>query len=288
MHRTALAGASLDYATAADPLSAWHPGSWRDHPRSNSRSGPTRPSSTASSSSWPRCPPLVFAGEARDLTSAAGRGRRRARPSCSRRATAPSPSTTSAPTRSGTSSAGHPADGGGAHLLLGRPGGEGRPHRRAVRQAPLGRHPRRSTASSCRRSAATSSTTSRSTPSARIPDPERLLRRLPPVGGHAEPAARLHQGRLRRPVAGPLVEPGASSCTSPEGARYERGGRRDRSGAAVHEGLRRRHRLDADPPRGRLLHQPRGADPRLRGGAHPPRLPHRRLVRLLRAHGVDR
>ena len=31
---------------------------------------------------------------------------------------------------------------------------------------------------------------------------------------------------------------------------------------------------EAEPPaaRGRLLHQPRGADPRLRGGAHPPRL----------------
>ena len=46
--------------------------------------------------------------------------------------------------------------------------------------------------------------------------------------------------------------------------------------------------LRAPAARGRLLHQPRGADPRLRGGAHPPGLPHRRLVRLLGPHALDR
>ena len=46
--------------------------------------------------------------------------------------------------------------------------------------------------------------------------------------------------------------------------------------------------LQPQPPRGRLLHQPRGADPRLRGGAHPAGLPHRRLVRLLGPHALDR
>ena len=47
---------------------------------------------------------------------------------------------------------------------------------------------------------------------------------------------------------------------------------------------------DAEPQLhdGRLLHQPRGADPRLRGGAHPPGLAHRRLVRLLGPHALDR
>ena len=45
---------------------------------------------------------------------------------------------------------------------------------------------------------------------------------------------------------------------------------------------------DAAAARGRLLHEPRGAAARLRGGAHPPRLAHRRLVRLLGAHALDR
>ncbi len=39
-------------------------------------------------------------------------------------------------------------------------------------------------------------------------------------------------------------------------------------------------------PSGRLLDEPRGADPRVRGGADPPRLADRRLVRLLRAHAL--
>ncbi len=59
---------------------------------------------------------------------------------------------------------GHPADGRRAHLRHRRADGEGRPHRRAVRQAAHRRPPRPATASSCRRSAATWSTTSRSTP----------------------------------------------------------------------------------------------------------------------------
>ena len=55
----------------------------------------------------------------------------------------------------------------------GVPTREGRPHRRAVRQAPLRAHRDRATASSCRRSAATWSTTSRSTPTPAAPDPHR-------------------------------------------------------------------------------------------------------------------
>ena len=43
---------------------------------------------------------------------------------------------------------------------------------------------------------------------ARRPDPSRMVRRLPPVGRDAEPAARVHQGRLRRPAARCTVEPG--------------------------------------------------------------------------------
>ena len=51
-----------------------------------------------------------------------------------------------------------------------------------------------STASSCRATAATSSTTFAFTPEARIPDPERMLQAYTPGGRVAEPAARLRQG----------------------------------------------------------------------------------------------
>ncbi len=57
-----------------------------------------------------------------------------------------------------------PADGGGAHLRRLGAGGEGRPHRRPVRQAALRRRPKRRTARSCRAIAATSSTARSSPP----------------------------------------------------------------------------------------------------------------------------
>ena len=59
-----------------------------------------------------------------------------------------------------------------------------------------------SATSSCRRSAATSSTTSPPPPRPGPPTPTACCR-LPPVGVHPQPAAGLHQGRLRRPVPGP-------------------------------------------------------------------------------------
>ena len=46
-------------------------------------------------------------------------------------------------------------------------------------------------------------------------------RGLQPVGRDAQPAARLHEGRLRRPDAGASLEPGVRHA-SPEGRRYER------------------------------------------------------------------
>ena len=86
-------------------------------------------------------PPLVFAGEARNLTErlgqvAGGRGlpapgrrlRRVLRRLLGR--------------RHPRQAQGHPADGRRAHLLRRRAGGEGRPHRRPVRQAPLAPTPR--------------------------------------------------------------------------------------------------------------------------------------------------
>ena len=49
-----------------------------------------------------------------------------------------------------------------------------------------------------------------------------------------------------------------------------------------------RRRRRAEAPSGRRLDEPRRTGARLRGGAHAPRLDHGRLVRLLRAHALDR
>ena len=84
-----------------------------------------------------------------------------------------------------------------------------------------------------RRSAATSSTTPRfdaGRPGAR---PRAARAGVPPVGVDAEPAAGLHQGRLRRPHPGARVEPGVRRV-QPGGPalRADRG--RDRPGPALH------------------------------------------------------
>ena len=117
------------------------------------------------------------------------------------------------------------------------------------------------------------------------PRPEPAGGRLPAVGLHPQPAAGLHQGRLRRPQPDPRLEPGVRGLLHRGPA--VRGHRRGhRPGPAVHGRLRHRPHGRGHPARGRLLDQPRGAHPRLRGGADPPRLAHRRVVRLLGPHAV--
>ena len=145
-------------------------------------------------------PPLVFAGEARRLQEQLGRSPRAAR-SSSRRATAPSPSTRARPTHP-RQAQGHPADGRRAHLRGGRAGHQGRTHRRPVRQAP-----HRRLRGARRRAprapfAATSSTPRSSTPSGATARPRAAARRLPPERRDAQPAARLHDRRLRRACRG--------------------------------------------------------------------------------------
>ncbi len=82
---------------------------------------------------------------------------------------------------------------------------------------------------------------------------------VPPVGVDAEPAARVHQGRLRRPRRACTRGPRSSWRRAREGRRYEQlAGEIDRA-LRVHAGLRRRHRGQPQPARGRRLHQPRGA-----------------------------
>ena len=122
---------------------------------------------------------------------------------------------------------------------------------------------------------------------ARTPDPERL------VTAYQQSAATLNL--LRAFTNGGFADLSRVHAwnqefvaSSNEGHRYEAHGRRDRPGPAVHEGVRRRHRGRAPPAQRRLLDQPRGPHPRLRGGAHPPGLADRRLVRLLGPHAVGR
>ena len=96
----------------------------------------------------------------------------------------------------------------------------------------------------------------------------------------AQPPARVHEGRLRRPDPGAHVEPGVRLELAP-GAPVRGDRERDRPRAAVHAGDRDRPRRRAHDPPGRRLDEPRGAPPRLRGAARAPRLDDRRLVRLL-------
>ena len=103
---------------------------------------------------------------------------------------------------------------------------------------------------------------------ARVPDPARLVDRLRAVGGHPQPAAGLHQGRLRRPQPDPRLEPGVRGhLHRGPPVRGHRRGHRPRP--AVHGRLRHQPHRRGHPAPGRLLDQPRGAHPRLRGGADP-------------------
>jgi hypothetical protein len=145
---------------------------------------------------------------------------------------------------------------------------------------------RRSTASSCRAIAATSSTTSssRRIPHARSAAP---ADGLSPVGGDAEPAARLRDRRLRQ---------------SRERASLDARLRQGFAAVAPYKELADRITetlnfmracgidLETHPGDARdgFLHQPRGAAARLRAGDDPRRFHDRRLVRHLRPHDLDR
>ena len=95
------------------------------------------------------------------------------------------------------------------------------------------------------------------------------------------------QGRLRRPDAGPHVEPGVRRQLARGPAL--RADRRTRSvarcGSCRRSGSISRRARD---PRGRRVDEPRGAAARLRGAAHADGLDHGRLVRVLGAHALGR
>ena len=230
-------------------------------------------------------PPLVFAGEARALQRLARRGRGRPRvPAAGGRLRRVVP----------RHLRGHdPREAQDPAADVRRPdlrrraaGGQGRPHRRAVREAPLGAHgarggrrpdvvlrpPRQRRRADGRGSRARSAA---------------HAARLRPVGAHAQPAARVRQGRLRRHHARARVEPGVRGQLG-RGPPLRAGGERDRARAALHDGLRHRPRARGAAAPGRRLDEPRGPRAGLRGGPHAPRLADRRLVRLLGPHALDR
>ena len=151
------------------------------------------------------------------------------------------------------------------------PGGEDRPDGRPVRQAALVAHRGRSAASSCRPTAATSSTASTSPPAARVPDPARMLEaytqsaatlnllRAFSQGGYAD-ITRVHSWTLDFTAGQPGYEQYHKLANRISDALEFIGA------AGRQPGDRRR----AAP--GRLLHLARGAAARIRGGALPDRI----------------
>ena len=101
---------------------------------------------------------------------------------------------------------------------------------------------------------------------ARRPTPSGMRAGLLPGRLDAQPAARVHEGRLRRPDAGAHVEPGVRRELA-RGPALRGDRERDRPRAALHAGDRDRPRRRALDPRGRRLDEPRGAAARLRGAA---------------------
>ena len=116
------------------------------------------------------------------------------------------------------------------------------------------------------------------------PRPAAARRGLPRLGGDAEPRARLRHRRLRRPAPGAHLEHRLRPRVHRRPA-LRGDGRRDRPGADLHEGDRRRPRR---VPPGRLPLQPRGADAGVRARDDPHRLAHPAAVRRLRPLRLDR
>ena len=116
-----------------------------------------------------------------------------------------------------------PADGGGAHLRGGFAGGEGRAHRRPVRQAALVADARSATARSCRATAATSSTAPSSRP-----------RRARPT-----------RGARSRPIAS---RPRRSTCCAPSRTAATRASAACTNGCSVSSRTRRSRTTTRNSP----------------------------------------
>ena len=256
----------------------WTPSSWRDRPAEQQPEWPDAHALEQALKTLSTLPPLVFAGEARSLQRALGRGGpgrglpaagRRLRRVVQRLHRRQHPG----------QAEGHPPDGRRPHLRRRGARWSSSAASPASSPSPAARPPSRSTAWSSTRSAATWSTTT--------PRPRRPGARTPAACSTAYQQSAATLNLLRAFTKGGFADLGQIHVLEPAVRRRRprgpalRGHRRgDRPGPAVHGRLRHQPHRARTPPPGRLLDQPRGADPRLRGGADPPGLPDRRLVRL--------
>ena len=242
--------------------STWSPSSWRERTALHQPVWPDQAEADGCASGSPAMPPLVFAGEARQLRRVAGRGRRRGAASCCRPATAPSRSRDFSAVTHPREAEDHAADGGGADLRLDAAGGQGRPHRRPVRQAALQPDRDGGRRRAADASAGTCCTATSPRPRRATFDPERMLQ------GYHQSAATLNL--LRAFTKGGFADLTKVHLWNQEfvasrrraGATSDR--HRDRAGAALHGGLRHRPRARAPAARGGRVDEPRGPPARLR------------------------
>ncbi len=180
----------------------------------------------------------------------------------------------------------HSADGRRADLRGRAAGGQGRPHRRSVRQAALRGHrdPERRHAAVLSRRQHQQHRVRPQGPRARSRSAAAGLR---PVGGDAQSAARLRHRRLCRSAQCPPLDARFHRRLALERT-LSRAQPAHRRIARLHGGLRHHARIGAAIALDRFLHQPRGAVPGLRAGDDARRFHQRRLVLHLGAYGLDR
>ena len=176
------------------------------------------------------------------------------------------------------------ADGRGPDLRRGDAGGQGRPHGRSVRQAPLGadRAPGRDRAAelSRRHRQRTRVRGGGARAGSGAPGPG-----LRPGGGDAQSAARVHRRRLRLADAGAQLDAGLRRALA-AGRTLPRHGEPDHRGAGVHGSLRRDRRQHPRDQAHLAVHLARGAAARFRAGDDPGRFDLRHVVRHERASAL--
>ena len=247
----------------------WTPQTWRERPAQQIPTDYPDPAALKRVEEALRTmPPLVFAGEAQRPEEGVGPGGpRRGLPAAGRRLRR---ELQGIPRRQHPRHLPGDAADGGDPDLRGRPArGEGRPHRRPVRQAALepGGDPGRGDPAVLPRRHHQRHGVRAGGPHARS---GAAAQGLPPVLGHPEPDPRLRRRRLCGPLQRPRLDARLRG-RQPAGRALPRPRRQDLRDARLHGGHRRHARPAAGAAPGRLLHQPRGAAAELRGGADPRR-----------------
>ena len=216
----------------------WSPATWRGYPALQQPEWPDPEAVEAALVRLKASPPLVFAGEARELRASLervqeGRAFLLQAGDCvesfNELSTVEDPREAEDPA----------ADVGRADVRRDAARGEGRPDSGPVHQAALGAdraHRRRRAAVVPR----PHGERRRADPRGADPRPAAHDRGLQPVGCDAEPAAGVHEGRLCRPDGRCTSGTRSSSPARREGRRYEQLAERDRARAALHGRLRDR------------------------------------------------